>query len=87
MIQTLVEVIDEFNPEKDYGIEIRKQYGMCLSVLKKVQYVITDYSRKTKREVPLRMAENKYDVKWYTKLLAECCITVTKPFGLEIIPS
>lgn len=35
MVQTLVEVIEEFDPTKDYGIEIRKQYRMCLSVLKK----------------------------------------------------
>ncbi|SMH71159.1 protein of unknown function [Candidatus Nitrosotalea okcheonensis] len=39
MVQTLVEVIEEFDPVKDYGIEIRKQYRMCLSVLKKGQKI------------------------------------------------
>jgi len=30
--------------------------------------------------------EKMYDVKRYTKLLADCCITVTKSFGMEIVP-
>lgn len=38
-MQTLVEVIEEFDPTKDYGIEIRKQYRMCLSSLKKGQKI------------------------------------------------
>ncbi len=35
MVQTFYLVKEEFDPDKDYGIEIRKQFGKCLSVLKK----------------------------------------------------
>lgn len=69
--------------QKDAMIQL-KEYGDSAKAGQKIQYVITDYSRKTKRAVPLRMAENKYDVKRYTKLLADCCATVTKPFGIKI---
>ncbi|HUL51646.1 MAG TPA: DNA polymerase domain-containing protein [Verrucomicrobiae bacterium] len=51
----------------------------------KVQYVITDYSRKTKRSSPLEMAGTNYDIKRYEKLLAKCCMTITKPFGIKEI--
>lgn len=35
MVQTFLQVIEEYKPTKDYGIIIRKQYAKCLSVLKK----------------------------------------------------
>ncbi|MDE1862254.1 MAG: hypothetical protein KGI33_05010 [Thaumarchaeota archaeon] len=50
----------------------------------KVRYVITDYSRRTRRTAPLQMAGAGYDVRRYVRMLAECCNTVTRPFGTEI---
>lgn len=70
--------------QKDAMVQLKEE-GESIRAGQKIQYVITDYSRKTKRSTPLRMAGNKYDVKRYTKLLAECCTTVTKPFGMEIV--
>jgi len=63
-----------------------KEEGESIKAGQKIHYVITDYSRKTKRSTPLGMTGNKYDVNRYTKLLAECCTTITKPFGTEITP-
>jgi DNA polymerase, archaea type len=63
-----------------------KEEGESIKAGQKIQYIITDYSRKTKRAAPLQMAEDKYDVKRYAKLLAQCCNTITKPFGMEVTP-
>lgn len=48
----------------------------------KIQYVISDYSRKiSKRVVPLEIADSSdYDVKRCTELLDECCKSVIDPF-------
>jgi hypothetical protein len=35
MVQNFLKVVDAFDPDKDYGEEIRPQYARCLSVLKK----------------------------------------------------
>ncbi len=69
--------------QKDAMLQLKEE-GELVKAGQKVQYVITDYSRKTKRTSPLSMAKNKYDVKRYVKLLAQSCSTVTKPFGTEI---
>ena len=69
--------------QKDAMLQLERE-GESVRAGQKIQYVITDYSRKTKRTSPLSMATNKYDIKRYVKLLAECCSTVTKPFGMEI---
>src|SRR5439155_13575714 len=71
--------------QKDAMLQLKEE-GESIKAGQKIQYVITDYSRKTKRSTPLGMTGNKYDVKRYAKLLAECCTTVTKPFGMEITP-
>jgi len=64
-----------------------KEEGESIRAGQKLQYVITDYKRKRKRSIPLKMVNNtKYDAKRYTKLLTECCNTLTKPFGTEISP-
>ena len=34
MVKQYYKILRKFNPEKDYGIKIRKQYGKCLSMLK-----------------------------------------------------
>lgn len=39
MVQTFYLVKEEFDPNKDYGIEIRKQFGKCLSVLRRGERV------------------------------------------------
>jgi DNA polymerase-2 len=63
-----------------------KEEGESVKAGQKIQYIITDYSRKTKRSAPLGMVGSRYDVKRYAKLLVECCTTATKPFGTEIEP-
>lgn len=63
-----------------------KEDGESIKAGQKIQYIITDYSRKTKRSAPLEMTSGKYDVKRYARLLAECCTSVTKPFDTVIIP-
>ena len=69
--------------QKDAIVQLQKE-GESIKAGQKIQYVITDYSRKTKRSAPLSISGNKYDAKQYAKLLAECCTTITKPFGMEI---
>jgi len=69
--------------QKDAMLQLKEE-GELIKAGQKVQYVITDYSRKTKRTSPLSMVKNKYDVKRYVKLLAQSCSTVTRPFGTEI---
>ena len=39
MVKQYYKVLKKFNPEKDYGIKIRKQYGKCLSMLKAGQKI------------------------------------------------
>ncbi|KAF6247897.1 hypothetical protein C6990_00090 [Nitrosopumilus sp. b3] len=39
MVKQYYRVIEEFDPNKEYGLQIRKQYAKCLSVLKKGQKV------------------------------------------------
>jgi hypothetical protein len=39
MLRQYYEVVEEFDSKKDYGIEMRKQYTECLSVLKKGQKI------------------------------------------------
>lgn len=69
--------------QKDAMMQLKKE-GESVKAGQKIQYVINDYSRKTKRTSPLIISENKYDVKRYAELLTECCSTVTKPFGLDL---
>jgi DNA polymerase-2 len=71
--------------QKDAMMQLKEE-GESIKAGQKIKYIITDYSRKTKRSSPLGMAGNKYDVKRYAHLLAECCTTLTKPFGTEIMP-
>ena len=71
--------------QKDAMMQLKEE-GDSILAGQKIRYVITDYSRKTRRSAPLGMAANKYDVKRYVKLLAECCTSVTKPFGFEVVP-
>jgi DNA polymerase-2 len=68
--------------QKDAMLQLKEE-GESIKAGQKIQYVITDYSRRTKRSAPLKMKGNRYDVKQYTKLLADCCNTVTKPFGID----
>jgi len=64
-----------------------KQEGLETNAGQKIEYVITDYSRKRKRTTPLKMInETNYDVKRYSELLAQCCKTITRPFGLVQLP-
>jgi len=60
-----------------------KEEGESIKAGQKTQYVITDYARKRKRTAPLSMAGTNYDVKRYGKLLADCCLSVTKSFGMN----
>ena len=69
--------------QRDAMLQLKEE-GESIKAGQKIQYVITDYSRKTKRTSPLSMAKDKYDVKRYVKLLAECCSTVTKPFEINL---
>ncbi|MBM3911019.1 MAG: phage integrase family protein [Thaumarchaeota archaeon] len=51
MKTVIVEVIDEFNPEKDYGITMRNGVVKCLSTLKKGQKIsIPDFIREHRTE-------------------------------------
>lgn len=57
--------------------------GELVKAGQKIQYVITDYSRKRKRSIPIEMISSaNYDVKKYAELLAEYCLTITQPFGM-----
>ena len=59
-----------------------EQEGLETDAGQKIEYVITDYARRTKRATPLAMASRSdYDVKKYAELLALCCKTITEPFG------
>jgi hypothetical protein len=60
-----------------------KEHGEDTRAGQKIRYVITDYSRKRKRSVPVNLNPQIYDAKRYAELLAESCSTVTKPFGLH----
>ncbi len=71
--------------QKDAMMQLKEE-GESIKAGQKIRYIITDYSRKTKRSAPLGMASSKYDVKRYAKLLDNYCTTVTKPFGIEIEP-
>lgn len=51
-----------------------------------VRYVIADHGRRTGRTRPLAMGAKGYDVRRYARLLAECCNTITSPFGTAITP-
>jgi len=70
--------------QTDAMLQLRNE-GKSIKAGQKVQYIITDYSRKTKRSSPLEMAGTNYDIKRYEKLLAKCCMTITKPFGIKEI--
>ncbi len=50
----------------------------------KVRYVVSDHSRRTRRAAPLGMGDARYDIRRYSRLLAECCNTLTAPFGMEV---
>lgn len=39
MVKTLLKVVEEFDSSKDYGVNIRPQFGKVLSILKKDQIV------------------------------------------------
>ncbi|HET7148508.1 MAG TPA: DNA polymerase domain-containing protein [Candidatus Nitrosopolaris sp.] len=70
--------------------------GRSLKAGEALQYMIVDYYQKhssklEKRAIPAELTVNKttdavnYDVQRYTELLADCCNSVTKPFGLTIL--
>ena len=49
----------------------------------KIQYFISDYSRKiSKRVIPMDIAKpnTKYDTRRYSKLLDACCKSIMEPF-------
>jgi DNA polymerase elongation subunit (family B) len=53
-----------------------------------LQYVITDYKRKSKRSVPIELIDDKatYDANRYIELLAETGNSVTEPFDYTVEP-
>lgn len=58
-----------------------KWEGKQIAPGQKIQYVITDYSRKiSKRVVPVDLLPDKYDEKRYSEILDECCNSVIEPF-------
>src|SRR2546428_440636 len=57
-----------------------KEEGESIRAGQRLQYVISDYSRKRKRSVPLKMSDGKYDVNRYAELLADCYSSLVKPF-------
>lgn len=67
--------------QRDTMIQLKEE-GKPIKAGQKVQYIITDYARKRKRSAPLSMMPTHYDVKRYGKLLMECCLSVTKSFGM-----
>ena len=76
--------VDEYNAnsiQKDVMLQLKKE-GESIKAGQKIRYVITDYKRKRNRSVPLSMAGSSYDVNRYTQLLIECCLSITKPFGM-----
>ena len=60
-----------------------KEEGESIRAGQRLQYVISDYSRKRKRSTPLKMSDGKYDVNRYAELLAECYSSIVKPFSFE----
>ena len=70
--------------QKDAMLQLKDE-GESIKAGQKIQYVITDCTRKrSRRSTPLEMADGtKYDVKRYAELLTECCTSITKPFGLS----
>lgn len=73
----------KINSITTYAILQLKEESESIKASQKIQYVITDYARKRKRSVPLSMVGTNYDVKRYGKLLAECCLSITKSFGMN----
>ena len=65
--------------QKDVMMQLKEE-GESIKAGQTIQYVITDFSRKTCRSTPLEMASNKYDVKRYAQLLDECCKSILEPF-------
>jgi DNA polymerase I len=67
-----------------------QEEGRALKAGQGIQYIITDYYRKSakKRTVPVELIDDKttYDVKRYTELLAVTGNSVTEPFGYAISP-
>src|SRR2546426_1246422 len=60
-----------------------KEEGESIRAGQRLQYVISDYSRKRKHSTPLKMSDGKYDVNRYAELLAECYSSIVKPFSFE----
>jgi len=55
--------------------------GKTVEPGQKIQYFISDYSRRTRRVIPIEMANSeKYDAKRYSELLDRCCKSVIEPF-------
>ena len=59
-----------------------KWAGRAIVPGQRIQYVISDYSRRiSKRVVPIEIADSdKYDAKRYSELLDQCCKTILEPF-------
>lgn len=70
--------------QKDTMMQLQEE-GEYIKAGQKIRYVIIDYDRKQRRSAPLEMIKEDYDVKRYAKLLTDCCMTMLKPFGIEIL--
>ena len=61
--------------------------GKSIEPGQKIQYFISDYSRKiSKRVIPIEIADyvTGYDAKRYSELLEKCCKSVMEPFELTV---
>ena len=65
--------------QKDAMIQLEEE-GESIRAGQRLQYIISDYSRKKKRSTPLKMSNGKYDAKRYAELLDECYSSIVKPF-------
>ncbi len=57
-----------------------KEEGEYIKAGQRLQYIISDYSRKRKRSTPLVMVNGRYDAKKYAEMLAECYASIVRPF-------
>jgi len=56
--------------------------GKIVEAGQNIRYIINDYTRKSKRVIPMEIADsgNSYDSKRYSELLQLCCMSVIEPF-------
>lgn len=79
---------DERSTVENHALSQLDVEGKSLRAGQILKYVITNYYHKNaiKRSVPIELTTSKtnYDVRRYSKLLAETCNSVTQPFGVTL---